>query len=336
MIRFWIDSFRTGRASHRLRIDIPLQGLIDRGIDCTKVHRKIVYDVNKQGVTSMTDAINPQHDIIIINKEMKPEIFDQHIKPFQKLNVPVGMDLCDNKFDVRDGNNSLTQLVPQMDFMTANNETMQKVIKQRFPNKPVYWYTDPCEREFEPAKSFAGGTLKFCWYGSISSLKYFDYRRCVRKLHTLHVPWRLDMMSGQIERRMKVIHPNIYLHDWTYEAQGKMVRESDIVLMPIGHLQPGDQRYERVRTKSHNRLVDAIAQGRWVITSPMPQYIPLQNYSWQGPLLKGVSYYLENKKEVKNKITQGQAWIKKRATDKTAAKQLIRIYEDIKGITITP
>ena len=335
MIRFWVDSYRKGRASHRLRMELPRQGLIARGVDCSLIHRKIVYDRNKQGITSITDAINPEHDIIIMNKEMKPEIYTQYVRPFQKLGVPVGMDLCDNKFDVRDGDNSLTQLVPQMDFMTANNETMQQVIRQRFPNKPVYWYTDPTEREFEPAKSFAGGTLKLCWYGSIASMKYFDVDKCLTKLWTLHVPWRLDLMSNHIEQRVKAGLNNVQLHDWSYEAQGQMVRESDIVLMPLGHLQPGDQRYDRVRTKSHNRLVDAIAQGRWVVTSPMPQYRPLQKYSWQGSMLKGISYYLENKKEVRDRITQGQRWIKKRATPKTAAKQLIRIYEAIKGITIT-
>ena len=108
MIRFWIDSFRTGRASHRLRMELPRQGLIARGVQCTKIHRKVVYDRKHD----ITDAINLEHDIIIMNKEMKPEIFHDHVRPLQKLGVPVGMDICDNKFDVRDGDNSLMKLVP--------------------------------------------------------------------------------------------------------------------------------------------------------------------------------------------------------------------------------
>ena len=332
MIRFWIDSFRTGRASHRLRMELPRQGLVDRGVTCTMIHRKVVYDRKHD----ITDAINLEHDIIIMNKEMKPEIFHDHVRPLQKLGVPVGMDICDNKFDVRDGDNSLMKLVPYMDFLTANNETMQKVIKKRFPNKKVYWYTDPTERPFEPARSYQGRMLKLCWYGSISSMKYFDIDHVLNELYKLTVPWQLDMMSDQLERRVKAGLNNVKLHDWSYEAQGQMVRESDIVLIPLTHLNPGDQRYGRVSTKSHNRLVDAIAQGRWVVTSPMPQYRPLQKYSWQGEMIKGISYYMNNKKEVKDRITQGQTWIKKRASRKTAAKQLIRIYEDLKGTTVSP
>lgn len=312
MIRFWYDIFRAGRASHRLRAELPCQGLKARGVDCTIINR--------------VDQVNPLTDIVIFSKDTK---YPDRIRQLKSMGVPVGFDICDNKFDQKP---KYADFGNMADFITVNSAVMAQEVQHRLPGKPVYEFTDSCERSFEPARGYEGGKLRFVWYGGSASMKYFPLDDVLDNLYALEQDWQLDITSGGLQHKIKDGGFKVCMHEWSYNVQGQLVRDSDIVIIPV---KLGGKTDYRTRTKSHNRLVDAIAQGRWCITTPLPAYRPLQKYSWQGDISKGIRYYINNKQEVENRITQGQTWIKKRASKNTAAKQLIRIYEHIKGITIT-
>ncbi len=104
----------------------------------------------------------------------------------------------------------------------------------------------------------------------------------------LESPWR-------VERR-----------DWSPAAVAAALSEADFVLLP----QPaGDP---RVPAKSHNRMVEAIQHGRFVLASPIPAYRELAEFGWVGDLGEGVRWALARPDAALARIAAGQAAVARR------------------------
>lgn len=313
MIKFWFDKFRYGRASHRIRAHIPCEAMKSMGYDSA-----IVRDTN-----SLTDE-----DIVIFTKDSNIE----NMRTVKSKGYKVGFDLCDNKFDEKP---IYYDYCKEVDFITVNSETMKEVVKTN-TGRDSFYYTDCVDRKIaSPQNKTPSNPIKLVWYGSSASNKYVDWVAVIKNLESAKINYtiticvdRAEYLRGKFLRNLKGldVDPNKFIHkDWTWELQQQLVEEADIVFIPI---LGADGR--RTITKSHNRVVDGIAQGKWVISSPVPSYNVLNNFCWLKDPAEGIKYYINNIEQVNEKILLGQKWIKENVSPEAVAEQLIKIHNEVK------
>ncbi len=84
--------------------------------------------------------------------------------------------------------------------------------------------------------------------------------------------------------------------------QKEMVRKSDFVLLPI----PADGFSPVISYKSPNRVIDSIAQGRYVITTHgVISYDNYVKFIGMGSMKRNILWALDNPKSVISKIEEG-------------------------------
>lgn len=86
------------------------------------------------------------------------------------------------------------------------------------------------------------------------------------------------------------------LINWNFDKQEQLVNESDFVLLPV----TSDR---ESRSKGNNRPIDALQQGRIVLTNPgIKSYEDLKKYLYIGDFYTTYKLMLENPEEVLSKI----------------------------------
>ena len=95
--------------------------------------------------------------------------------------------------------------------------------------------------------------------------------------------------------------------EWSLVATWSAIDTCDIVLLPQDESNPWG------RSKSHNRLVEALRGGRLAVASPIPSYVELADYARVGSdLAAGVEWALENSEEARRRVESGQRYIEQR------------------------
>lgn len=310
MIHFWFDEYDESRASHRLRALIPSNELKKQGID-SKI------------VSNITDL--KKDDIVIFSKDSSIE----SMRIVKNYGCIVGFDICDNYFD--DDSRHYINFCKESDFVTVNSDSMKTLVK-KLTNKDSFDLVDPCERNIIPPSLKDNKIIKLVWYGGKSSLRFVDWENIISKLDNSTINFHLTICSFKVEKVLRNYknHKKITLINWSWDVQQQLVEESDIVFIPVTYNE-NLKSYRKLHTKSHNRLVDGIAQGKWVISSKLPSYLPLKKFCWLDDPIEGIKFYTSNKSVVHNKILEGQDWIKKNASSLVSAEQLKYIYFYFKG-----
>jgi hypothetical protein len=310
MIKFWFDKYRDKRASHRIRALRPVEGLRALGVDADIINNKSIDRLSKD-------------DIVIFTKDTDPA----QMLELKRQGYRVGFDICDNKFKEDKGNYDV--YCREADFITCNTEFQQKEVR-RYAGRESHIYIDPIERPIEAHTRTSCEPVELLWYGGSASLKYVGFGEIIPYLNASGINYRLTILVN--DAREKVAHlcelGNVIYHEWTYELHEAKVRASDIVFIPMtigkAHLS------RRTITKSPNRVLDGLAQGRWVVAAPVPSYQQVSKYCWLDDYLEGIRFYLENPGVVQEKIYKGQQWIREHATPEVAARQLMDIYEKVR------
>jgi hypothetical protein len=109
----------------------------------------------------------------------------------------------------------------------------------------------------------------------------------------------------------------IDMQTWTWELQGQLLQDCDIVLMPVLTDNP------RTDTKSANRVIDSLISGRFVITTPLASYEEFAPYTWQGDYIEGIKWARDNPDQVIEMITAGQQYTEQNYSARVLSKQLI-------------
>jgi len=323
MIKFWFDIYRDSRASHRIRAKL----IVDYA-------KQVNQDFDIVGPNT-ADKINFEKDIVIFSKDS--DIIS--LKKLKKCGCTVGFDLCDNKFETEQVYKDYCE---SADFITANTPAMQKIIKD-FTSKDSYHYADCVERSIKPPKtSFSSKPLKLLWYGGKSSIGYMPWQKTINDLQKNKINYQFKIVTNSSQKfygkALKRWHTktdvyfdlqNIDFVEWTYDVQEEAMDWCDIIVIPVDRVI--NKKGDRTFTKSHNRLVDGIASGCWVISSELPSYKPLADFCWLGNVVDGINFYKNNQSLVEEKISLGQQWIKNNASPEVVMQQLIEIYKDIKN-----
>lgn len=290
-IRFFSDSFKSKRASHRLRGDVVSQALRELGYDA-----KVVRDFSD---------VDSNTIVIFLKRSLPPSI--QRAKD---LGAKTVYDLCENKFDEKEEYGPNCALV---DVVSVNSEQMA-ISTKNYTGKDSILMPDPFERPILAPRFRPGKTLNILWFGSQSSFKFLPlievWQRLEKEIgnYTYHMimskPQRLlgKMLKRQSKGEIKGINlDKVKMYDWSWELQGQLLNDCDLVLMPVI-----TENY-RTDTKSANRVIDSLISGRYVITSPLASYLEFADYTWQDPdYIAGIKHALDNPSLILSKIKEGQ------------------------------
>ena len=306
-IRFFSDAYKPKRASHRLRGEVTAQALADQGYDA-----KI-----------LTDWSEVDNDtIVIFLKRSQPA----SIQRAKDLGAKTIYDLCDNKFEEKEEYEPCCKLA---DLVSVNSENMGISTKQH-TGRDYIVMPDPYERPKLEPKFNPQLPLNILWFGSQSSFKFLPIVEIWQRLEKEIVDYRYTMISQKTDRVLSKMQQrqakgqisgiNFYklnMEQWTWERQGELLSQCDIVLMPVQTDNP------RTDTKSANRLIDSLISGKFVITTPLASYQEFEPYTWQGDYIAGIKWALAHHGKVLNKIIEGQKYTEAKYSAKTLSKNFI-------------
>jgi len=306
-IRFTSSKFRTKRASHRLRGEVTCQALAAQGYDA-KV---------------LTDWDEIDSDTLVIFLKLSQV---EQIQEAKRRGARTIYDLCDNKFDEQP---EYAPCCIAADLVTVNSVQMGMSVKEHTGRDSIVM-PDPFERP-KLAPAFAPGEdLKLLWFGSQSSFKFLPIVELWQRLENEIKNYRYTMVSSKTERLLSkmmlrqskgavnnINFDRIDMQTWTWELQGQLLQDCDIVLMPVLTDNP------RTDTKSANRVIDSLMSGRFVITTPLASYEEFAPYTWQGDYIEGIKWACANPSKVIEMITAGQKYTEEHYSAQMLSKQFI-------------
>ena len=226
---------------------------------------------------------------------------EKDVESLRNNNIRYIHDICDNKWPMLEKLWSNTN-----EYATAITTTCNKLkeLIESKTNKPVYVIPDPTERDEEPVKFEPNpARLNAVYYGSAGNLKQIDWNT----INLNGVNLQIISNEGPIK--------------WSYKIQGEIVRQSDIVLLPVNN------DHEMTQYKGNNRPVDALRQGRFVITNAtIPSWIKLNKFIWCGDINEGIKWAINNPKEVIKKVEEGQKLVGSIYTPEAITKEWERVY----------
>ena len=297
------------RASQRFRGLVPLKhmlptdGYIDRVEEATK------------------------DDIVIMSKSIEVKDF-MYLKD---LGIKFIFDVCDNKWRLGKDRQKNTAIMNagclHSNLVTTTcGELKQKIYEET--GKVALIIDDPFEREIEEPKFKPNEKhLNICYFGGRKSFWLVNWEEVIATLNfvckQLGVEYTLNCITQKHLLASKKLTHHYYpdgpliMYEWDYELQNDLVSKSDFVLLPIPENNPLVFSY-----KSPNRVIDSIAQGKYVITTfGVTSYRQYDDFIGIGSLKNNIKWALKNPKSVISKIKEGQNYIQKYHSPEVIAKQ---------------
>jgi hypothetical protein len=306
-IRFFSNAYKFQRASHRLRGDVTCVALAAQGYDA-----KILTD------WSEVDA----DTLVIFLKGTQVHT----IKQAQALGAQTVYDLCDNKFDEKQ---EYAPCCLAADLVSVNSVQMGVSVKTHTGRDSIVM-PDPFERPKLLPKFSPGTDINLLWFGSQSSFKFLPMAEIWQRLEKEVGNYSYTMVSAKTDRLLSKFQlrqqkgtvsginlNRVIMKEWTWELQGQLLEQCDIVLMPVQTDNP------RTDTKSANRVIDSLMSGRFVITTSLASYKEFAPYTWQGDYIEGIKWARDNPDQVINMIAAGQQYTEQNYSARVLSKQLI-------------
>jgi hypothetical protein len=306
-IRFFSDAYKPKRASHRLRGEVTCQALLDQGYDA-----KILTDWED------VDA----NTVVIFLKRSQPS----SIQRAKDLGAKTIYDLCDNKFEEKEEYEPCCRLA---DLVSVNSVQMGISTKHHTGRDSIVM-PDPFERPKLTPRFNPTSELKLLWFGSQSSFKFLPVVEIWQRLEKEIGNYKYTMVSAKTDRLLSkmslrqskgqisgINFSKLDMQEWTWEHQGKLLTECDIVLMPVQTDNP------RTDTKSANRLIDSLISGKFVITTALASYEEFAPYTWQSDYIEGIKWALKNPAEVEDRIRLGQEYTEKNYSAQALSKKFV-------------
>lgn len=154
---------------------------------------------------------------------------------------------------------------------------------------------------------------RFTWNGGRSVMWYgHSYN-----MHALQGV-RLDCPMEAITDCEPGVHNNVTYIPFSRGAMIRGFDNHDVVLCVA--LQT-----EQARSKSPNRLVNALRVGKFVIANEHPAHDEFRDFVWMGDALEGLAWARDNVDDVRDMVTAGQRHIADRYSPATAAAQWLEV-----------
>ena len=306
-IRFFSDAYKGKRASHRLRGEVTARALAEQGYNA-----KILTD------WSEVDA----DTLVIFLKGTQVHT----IQKAKALGAQTVYDLCDNKFGEKQ---EYAPCCLTADLVSVNSTQMGVSVKMHTGRDGIVM-PDPFERPRLLPKFSPSGDINLLWFGSQSSFKFLPMVEIWQRLEKEVCNYSYTMVSANTDRVLSKFQlrqrkggvsginlNRINMKEWTWELQGQLLEQCDIVLMPVQTDNP------RTDTKSANRVIDSLISGRFVITTPLASYEEFAPYTWQGDYIEGIKWACDNPDQVIDRVTKGQQYVEENYSARVLSNKFI-------------
>ena len=289
----------------------------------------------------VTDDINSLQpgDIAVLGKKHSKEDVEHLIS--KEINFIV--DIADDKFDQF---NHWRFTIPNANAVTTTCHRLREVIQEETGSKS-YVIPDPTERPRGEPRFEVKEVMNAFYYGSdgnYSKLMWPEIKEVlnrirktnikimtnkpvhppkISKLTKKHGGWWLEPQKRKILEQ-EGINQFEQLIPWDFENQGKLVEQSDFVILPVV-----DDRHSQC--KGNNRPIDALQQGRIVLTNPgIPSYEDLKDCLYLGHFYESYQLMIDNPKQVIGRIKKAQDLIDQHYTPNAVGKKWEQVYEIVK------
>jgi hypothetical protein len=235
-------------------------------------------------------------------------------------------DLCDNKFEEKEEYEPCCQLA---DLVSVNSVQMGASTKHHTGRDSIVM-PDPFERPKLEPNFNPGKEIKLLWFGSQSSFKFLPVVEIWQRLEKEIGNYKYTMISAKTDRLISkmslrqtkgqisgINFDKLDMQEWTWERQGQLLSECDIVLMPVQTDNP------RTDTKSANRLIDSLMSGKFVITTALASYEEFAPYTWQDDYIAGIKWALAHPGKTLERIRAGQKYTEEKYSAQVLSKQFI-------------
>lgn len=265
-------SVTSAGASARLRILEPALFLSGRG-----------HKVNL--VTIPPGAHDPKFqvagDVVVVSKIIEPGALERLAEVADRGAVPFVTDICDNRLNHPVFGPPLRRLAAASQRVFCNTDVMAEVIRSAVPRVPVDVLHEPVEGEPLPRKPLLTGVTKLLWFGHQDGLPQLQRDYAALCSLTQERAFSLQVVCGVTPEVLRWVASTneatsstipVSFVPWSPKALREACRVADIAVLP-----GSDDEFWR--TKSPNRLVQALWYGLRVAAFPFPSYLPYGQYS---------------------------------------------------------
>lgn len=198
----------------------------------------------------------------------------------------VVFDVCTNHF-ITQFRDFYLDACARADAVVAASAEMARIVKQH-TGRAAWVIEDPYE---EPERDpYVGPSL--LWHGHIRNAREIEAWKPLLTMYELRC-----VTGGRDEI------PDGYL-PWSPALMDDEYRRAGMVVLP----------YLGNPESTANRAINAIRRGRWPVCGPMPALADLG--VWQGHIVEGVRWALDNQNEVLNRLYFAQDYVNARYSPK--------------------
>tara|TARA_B100000085_G_scaffold30306_1_gene25018 strand:- start:67 stop:813 length:747 start_codon:yes stop_codon:yes gene_type:complete len=235
--------------------------------------------------------------------------------------------------------------IPNANAVTTTCHSLRELIQQETGAKS-YVIPDPTERKRGTPKFEVKDNMRAFYYGSDGNYAKIDWPKVKETMNAVHNTsfeimtnkakypprdfkmlkryGRYWLLPQEREHIIKKGHKQFDdLIAWDFNLQDKLVNKSDFVILPVTEDRES-------MCKGNNRPIDALQQGRMVLTNPgIPSYEDLKDFLYIGDLYEMYQGMINQPGQVVNKIMKAQEFIEQNYSPKAIAKKWEQVYENI-------
>ena len=215
-----------------------------------------------------------EDNVVVVSKIIDPEILHK-LSALAEGGLPVVVDICDNRINHPIVGSALRRLISASKGAFCNTMEMARVVNEAVPGKRVWVLPEPVEGALLPRKPLpVEGPLRLLWFGHQDGLPQLQRAYPLLCQLAQERPMSLSVVCGVTPDTIRWVSQTndaaesaipISFVPWGVRALREACRTSDIAVLP-----GSDEEFWR--TKSPNRLLQALWFGLRVAAHPFPSY----------------------------------------------------------------
>jgi len=226
-------------------------------------------------------------------------------------------DMCDNHFGTNHAYKH-SEMIDLADAVTCPTEQMRDLIAEDGQGDHGNVTVIPDPHEFEFDEPFYSPKLELLWYGNNTNIQALF--NIVTPYFILEQSTTINI-AGESYRFCAVgdQEKNFWMRSYSKNTMLQELMNCDAVIIPQDNDWWG-------RVKSPNRLLEAVARGRFVLANSIPSYDVFKDWMWIGDIAEGLAWLKQQSgEEICNRIKKAQDHIKLNHSIETVTDQ----WEDV-------
>lgn len=316
LLEFTADDVGSRLASYRYRMLIP-RGVLQQLGHGVKV---IALGTDPFGLDQAVEYMQGA-DVAIFGKTSHWDLNERLLASARHSNVATVADFCDDYFghNHRMGEHFRVMAL-QSDAISVSTPLLAKRVTE-VTSRDATVIADPYEGPRGAAKWAPGRQLQVLWFGHY--LNFPGLQKSLDAIVAGDIPMRLVVMTMKLPDVLQWCAENsapardcaLEFREWSLQGLWQALRDCDVALIPVEPAQKFNL------AKGHNRVVEPLWAGRFVVASPVPAYAEFSNWAWIGDdLAAGLRWAMEHPAQVAERINQAQKHILARFSPPTIAK----------------